>query len=73
MSRDVSRAMKDKKIKTNIILFFATTIVACLAMYAVSLMAIDEYTKLLTVISIVCGLFFVGLYFAIRVFYLSTK
>jgi len=65
--------MKDMKIKTNIILFFASTGVACLAMYAISLMAIDQYTKLLTVISILCALFFVGLYFAVRVFYLSTK
>ena len=61
------------KIKRNIILFFLTGITSFLAMFAVSKSGIEDYTKFLIVLGIVCGLFALGLYFIARIFYLCFK
>jgi len=65
--------MADKKIKQNVIMFFAAGVICLLSMTVISKADIDEYTRLLTVVSLVCAFFFVGSYFAIRIFFLCFK
>lgn len=65
--------MSDKKIKNNIIMFFVAGAVCLLSMLFVSKADLDEYVKLVTVVSLVCAFFFIGLYFAGRIFYLCFK
>ncbi len=65
--------MTDKTIKYNIIGFFVTAAVCLLAMVFVSKADMDEYVKLISVVSIVCGLTVIGSYFAVRIFYLCFK
>lgn len=65
--------MNDHKIRNNVIWFLVTGAIFLIVMAIVSKSDIDQYTKLLTVVSIVCVSFFAGLYFAGRVFYLCFK
>ncbi|MBO6509592.1 MAG: hypothetical protein JJ979_14150 [Roseibium sp.] len=65
--------MHDRKIRTNVILFFVAASVCLLSMLFVSRADIDEYVKLVSVVSMVGVFFFVGLYFAVRIFYLCFK
>jgi hypothetical protein len=65
--------MSDKRIRTNVILFFAAGVICLLSMLFVSKADIDQYVKLVSVVSMVCVFFFVGLYFIARIFYLCFK
>ncbi len=63
----------DKKIRNNIIWFFVLAVGCLLAMAFVSKADIDEFVRLLSVVSLVCGFFLVGSFFAMRIFYLCFK
>lgn len=69
-SSDIAR---EEKIKRNIILFFLTGITCFLAMFAISKSGIEDFTKFLIVLGIVCGFFCLGLYFIARIFFLCFK
>jgi|GEM_PF-3372602 len=64
---------REAKIKRNVFLFFAISVVCFLSMFVVSKTGIEDFTKLLIVLVIVCVFFFVGLYFIARIFYLCFK
>jgi len=63
----------DKKIRNNIIWFFVSAVICLVAMVFVSNAEIDEFARLLSVVSIVCGFFLAGTVFAVRIFYLCFK
>lgn len=65
--------MNDNTIRNNVVLFFIAGVVCLLSMLFVSKMNIDEYVKLISTVSLVCIFFFIGMYFAVRVFYLCLK
>ena len=65
--------MRDQLIKRNVILFFVFGAACLLSMLIVSKADLDNYTKLISTVSIVCASFFVGLYFIGRIFYLCFK
>lgn len=65
--------MSDKRIRNNVILFFVSGAVCLLAMVFVSKAEIDQYVKLISAVSLVCALFFIGMYFAVRIFYLCFR
>ena len=69
----VATGPHEAKIKRNIILFFLTGIICFLGMFAVSKSGVEDYTKFLIVLGIVCGFFGLGLYFIARIFYLCFK
>lgn len=64
---------REAGIRRNVFLFFGTSITCFLSMFVVSRSGIEDFTKLLIVLAIVCVFFFVGLYFIARIFYLCFK